>query len=407
MVGKPQESPESALEIAIENQASQGTKKRRRGSGEGAIFQRGDGQWVGRMTLEGGKRKTVYAPTRKEVTAKLNEAKRKLEAGLSLDADKRTVEQFLDEWLESDAKPSVAPKTYAFYESLVRNSIKPAIGSRKLTKLTALDLQKLYTDLTTAGKSPRTAHHVHRVLHRALRKAVDWKLLAHNPCDSATAPRVPRVEMKVWTPAQTHAFLNATAEKNSLHALYVLALTTGMRQGELLGLRWSDVDLTAGTLTVQRTLQYQKGGALVFTEPKTAHSRRSINLSQKAVTALRKHQDLQVFERKAAGKEWKGQDLVFCTATGGAVNPTWITKRFQRDAAAAKLPVIRFHDVRHTAATALLTRDVPTKMVAEMLGHASIAITLDTYSHVLPTMHANAAAAMDAMFDALDGTVSA
>jgi len=407
MVRTAAQDSNAAHASANDGQAAQQSKKRRRGSGEGAIFQRGDGQWVGRMTLEGGKRKTVYAPTRKEVTAKLNEVKRSVEAGLSLDADKRTVAQFLDDWLEASAKPSVAPKTYAFYESLVRNSIKPAIGSRKLTKVTALDLQKLYTDLTNAGKAPRTAHQVHRVLHRAFRKAVDWKLLAHNPCDAATASRVPRVEMKVWTPAQTHAFLTVTAEANSLHALYTLALTTGMWQGELLGLRWTDVDLAAGTLTVQRTLQYQKGGALVFTEPKTAHSRRTINLSQKAVTALRKHHDLQVFERQAAGKDWKGQDLVFCTATGGAVNPTWITKRFQRDAAAAKLPVIRFHDMRHTAATALLTRDVPTKMVAEMLGHASIAITLDTYSHVLPTMHANAAAAMDAMFDALDAAISA
>jgi integrase len=180
----------------------------------------------------------------------------------------------------------------------------------------------------------------------------------------------------------------------------VLALTTGMRQWELLGLKWADVDFNAGTLAVRRALQWQRGIGLAFTEPKTARSRRKIHLSRTALAALRGHKDRQAFERHAAGAAWNGHGLVFCDAIGEPLSPTNETKRFQRAVATAGLPVIRFHDLRHTAATILLTRGVLVKLVSEMLGHSSIVLTLDTYSHVIPAMHADAAAAMDAVFSA-------
>lgn len=375
-------------------------KKRRRGHGEGGIFQRAsDGQWVSRIALPDGKRKTFYGKTRKEVSDKLKAAQRAVEDGLSLNTDRQTVPQYLDKWLEASVRQSVSPKTYSTYESLCRTSIAPRMRNVKLAKVTALDLQKLYAELAGDGKSPRTVHHVHRVLHRAFTQAVGWKLLSRNPCDGVTAPRVPRTEMQVWTPEQADAFLLATRE-DRMHALYVLALTTGMRQGELLGLRWGDINVSAGTLSVRRSLQWLQGTGLVFNEPKTTRSRRNIHLSRKALSALRDHQDRQAFERKAAGAAWQARDLVFCTAIGEPLTPTNEAKRFQRATKAAKLPALRFHDLRHTAATILLVKGVHVKLVSEMLGHATITLTLDTYSHVIPSMHGDAAAAMDAVFSA-------
>jgi integrase len=251
--------------------------------------------------------------------------------------------------------------------------------------------------LAQPSVSPRSVHHVHRVLHGAFAQAVRWHLIPRNPCDGAQKPRVARVEMNVWTPVEADAFLLATRE-HRMHALYVLALTTGMRQGELLGLNWAAIDLNTGTLAVRRALQWQRGNGLVFTEPKTARSRRKIHLSQTALAALRAHKDRQKFERHAADLAWTTHDLVVCDAVGEPLSPTNETKRFQRAVAAAGLPAIRFHDLRHTAATILLAKGVHVKLVSEMLGHSTITLTLDTYSHVIPAMHGDAAAAMDAVF---------
>ena len=183
------------------------TTTKRRGHGEGSIFERKDGLWVARLTLDGGKRKDFYAKTRREAAAKLKEAQKAVDDGLSLDTDRQTVAQFLDKWLSASVKPSTRHKTFTTYESLCRTSIVPRIGTKKLAKLTALDLQALYTELADSGLSPRTVHHVHRVLHRAFTQAVRWNLIARNPCDGAQGPRVARAEMKVWTPEEADTFL--------------------------------------------------------------------------------------------------------------------------------------------------------------------------------------------------------
>jgi integrase len=296
-------------------------------------------------------------------------------------------------------KPSTRHKTFTTYESICRTAIVPRTGRKKLSTLTALDLQALYADLTESGLSPRTVHHVHRVSHRALSQAVRWKLILRNPCDGAQAPRVARAEMRAWTPEQADAFLTSTRD-HRMHALYILALTTGMRQGELHGLKWADIDLTAGSLAVKRALQWQRGIGLAFVEPKTTRSRRKIHLSQIALTALRAQKDRQAFDRHNAGSAWTEHGLVFCDAIGEPLSPTNETKRLQRAGVVAGLPPIRFHDMRHPAATILLVKGVHVKLVSEMLGHSAITLTLDTYSHVIPAMHGDAAAAMDAVFSA-------
>src|SRR5215204_2129704 len=373
--------------------------QKRRGHGEGALFLRADGLWVARLTLPDGRRKTYYGKTQKEAAIKLSEAKRNAEDGVDLSAAKLTVKAYLEKWLSSSVKPSTRPKTFNTYESLCRTAIVPRIGGNNLAKLTALDLQSLYTDLGESGLSPRSVHHVHRVLHRAFVQAIRWKLLPRNPCDGATSPKVPRAELTIWSPSDADRFLLTTRE-HRMHPLYVLAWTTGMRQGELLGLKWSDVEFNAGTLAVRRALQWQRGVGLVFTEPKTARSRRKIHLSQTALTALQAHKDRQVFDRRIVAEAWIDNNLVFCNAVGEPLNPTNETKQFQRAVARAGLPSMRFHDMRHTAATILLARGVHVKLVSEMLGHSTITLTLDTYSHVIPAMHSDVAAAMDAVFSA-------
>lgn len=375
------------------------SKKRRRGHGEGGIFQReSDGRWVSRIRLEGGKTRTYYGKTRKEVTDKLKAAQKQVEEGLSLDTDRITVTQFLERWLTDTVKPSVKTRTYENYESVVRVRIVPRIGTVKLGKLRPLDVQKLYTDLKEdkdSPLSPRSILHTHRVLHRALGQAVKWNMIARNPCDGATAPKAQRTEMQVLTPDQVRQFLTATATHDA-HALYVLAITTGMRAGELLGLKWSDIDLDTGRVTVQRALQQQNGGkGLVLVSPKTARSRRMTLLGPTAVAALKAHHDRQAFKRREVGETWQDQGLVFTGPKGGPTDPSWSRQVFYKALDDAGIPRVRFHDLRHTAATLALMQGVHPKVVSEMLGHGSIGLTLDTYRHMLPAMHQQAADALE------------
>ncbi len=372
---------------------------RRRGHHEGSIRQRPDGTWESRISLANGTRKSLYGKTRGEVQAKMKEAQRDLDAGLDLSARRQTVGQYLEGWLSASAKPRVKAKTYEGYESIVRVRIVPRLGRKSLARLTALDVQALYADLERAGLSNQSIQHAHRVLHSALKQAIRWGLIARNPCEGATPPRPERAEMHVMTQDQVTAFLDATRD-HPAHTLYVLAVTTGMRQGELFGLRWADIHLDAGKLMVRRALQRQKEAGVVFIEPKTARSRRTILLSQRAISALREHRRRQLEERLRQGPDWHDGDLVFCNATGQSPDPGWQRQVFQAELERVGLPVIRFHDLRHTAATLLLAQGVHPKVVSEMLGHATISLTLDTYSHLVPAMHAQAAAAMDALLGA-------
>lgn len=372
---------------------------KRRGHHEGMVRQRVDGRWEARVSLPNGRTKSYYGKTRREAQDRLRAALRDLDAGLDLAAGQQSVRQFLDDWLSASVRPSVKTKTYEGYESIVRVRVAPRIGRKGLTKLTPLDLQGLYTDLHEAGLSARSVRHTHQVLHRAFGQAVRWGLLPRNPSDQVTPPRPGRTEMQVLTSDQATAFLDATRD-HSAHALYVLAITTGMRQGELLGLRWEDTDLDAGKLRVRRALQRQREAGLVFIQPKTSRSRRTILLSQRAVAALREQRKRQLQARLLAGVAWLDQSLVFANKTGGPLDPNWQTATFKDALGRAGLPTIRFHDLRHTAATLLLAKGVHPKVVSEMLGHATITLTLDTYSHLVPVLHAQAAAAMDAVLGA-------
>jgi len=372
---------------------------KRRGHNEGSIRQRADGTWEARISLVGGVRKSLYGKTRTEVQAKLRSAQRDIDAGMSIDSGKITVRDYLEKWLNSSVKPSVKVRTYEGYESIVRVRVLPHLGRKAIGRVTSLDLQSMYTELAESGLSARSVQHTHRVLHLAFTQAMRWSMLTRNPCDGVTPPQAQRPKLQVLTQEQVATLLDVTREHPN-HALFVLAVTTGMRIGELLGLTWADIDLDGKKLMVRQSLQRQNEAGLVFVEPKTSRSRRTIMLSQRAVSALRHHRARKNEQRLLTGSEWQDLGLVFSNATGGAPDPGWQRQVFQEELKRAGLPRLRFHDLRHTAATLLLSQGVHPKVVSEMLGHATITLTLDTYSHLVPVMHAQAADAMDSMLGA-------
>lgn len=366
----------------------------KRGNNEGSVTRRPDGLWEARITLGGGKRKSFYAKTRQEAARKLAAALRDQEAGLPVVGSAQTVEQYLLSWLAA-VKPTIRDQTWRVYELRVRVHVIPTLGSTRITKLTAQQIQLLYAQKLEEGLSTTTVHHLHAVLHRAFDAALRLGVIQRSVLDMVEVPRMRHHEMKTLSGAQAQQLL-ATARGDRLEALYVVALATGMRQGELLALRWHDVDLDGASLQVRASVHYTKDG-YVFAEPKTKYSRRRIALSQVAVAALREHQMRQQAERLELGEAWEDHDLVFPNAVGKPLDGTnllhyWFYPLLKR----AGLPRVRFHDLRHTAATLLLEHSINPKVVSEMLGHSHVSVTLGIYSHVMPHMQQQAADAMDA-----------
>ncbi len=372
------------------------TKKR--GNGEGSIYRRKDGRWVGQYTVytaQGPKYRYIYGKTRAVVAEKLTKAMAGRDGGLVFDAGNLTVGDYLDNWLRDSVGGTVRDRTFERHEQIVRLHIKPTLGRLKLNALAPAHVQGLYRDRLDSGLAPATVQKIHVVLHKALSQAMMWSLVPRNATEAVTAPRPTQKEIRPLDRKQVKALLEAACE-DRLEALYVLAVTTGMRQGELLGLKWEDVDLAHGTIRVRRTLT-RKGGHLLLGEPKTRKSRRTIQLAGRALGALKVHCKAQLEERMAHVGLWEDHGLVFATQAGTLINPSNLTKRsFKPLLEKAGLPRVRFHDLRHTAATLLLMQSVHPKYVQELLGHSTIAITLDTYSHVLPSMGDHTAKAMEA-----------
>lgn len=365
--------------------------RRRRGRGESSIYQRADGAWCASVSAgyDGhGKRRrrVVYGKTKREVQEKLREE----HPGGFVEVTRLTVGEFLSTWLKTTAKIAVQNSTHTRYEQIIRLHLMPYIGGIRLQKLAPFHVAELYHEQERAGVSLRNRELSGVVLQTALGHAVRLKVIPFNPCLDIDKPRPAKREMTVWDRAQADAFLKA-ATADRLYTLYVLALMTGMREGELFGLEWSDVDFDNGAVMVQRTLE-EVGGKLRTKEPKTAKSRRRIDLPAFAVEALHEHRKRMLAEGHAAGP-------VFCDADGGYLRRPNVARRsFQPIMEKAGVPSIRFHDLRHTAATLLLGAGENPKVVSERLGHATVTITLDTYSHVLPTMQKAAAEKLDRLF---------
>jgi integrase len=345
-------------------------------------------------TADGRKRKTLYGKTRQEVATKLAKALSDRESGLNFDAEGLKLGEYLSRWLEDSVKDTVRNTTYARYEQISRTHIVPMLGSVKLKTLSPTHVRSLYKE-KLSSLSPRTVQYIHVTLHKALKQAVNDGLIPRNATEAVKPPQVRRKEIRPLTPEQVKVLLDA-ASGDRLEALYTLAVHTGLRQGEILGLKWEDVDLESGSLHVKRTLTTARGGPRLAA-PKTKGSRRRVSLTKGAVDALRAHLARQREEIDRAGSLWQGNGLVFASVTGRPLDRHDLTTRqFKPLLECAGLPrETRFHDLRHTCATLLLTKNVNPKVVSEMLGHSSIAITLDTYSHVLPNMQDSAARALE------------
>ncbi len=370
----------------------------KRGNGEGSISRRKGGGWMAQYvvyTSAGRKRRTVYGKTRAEVATKLAKAISNRADGLTFDAKNLTLGKYLDSWLKDSVQDTVRLTTYQGYERIVRLHIKPTLESIKLDRITPLHVRGLYRERLEFGLAPRMVQLIHTTLHKALKQAVADDLIPRNVTEAVKAPRPVSKEMQPLSPDQARALLGA-ARGEKLEALYVLALTTGMRQGELLGLKWEDVEMESGTLHVRRTLSTAMGEGFSFNPPKTSKSRRSIKIPQLALQSLRRHRTAQLEERMKVAGLWKDHDLVFTTGVGTPVSRAdLITRSFKPLLRKADLPNVRFHDLRHTCATVLLGKGVHVKLVQELLGHSTIAVTLDTYSHVLPGMGDGLADTMD------------
>src|SRR5215217_5407607 len=368
----------------------------RRGNNEGSISRRKDGRWMGRYTVhtsEGPKQRAVYGKTREDAAEKLTKAMADRDGGIVYDAGKQTVGEYLTRWLADSVKDTVRQRTYERYESIVRVHLVPAIGGIKLKNLTPAHVRGLNREKLDSGLAPRTVQYIHRTLSKALKQAVSDGLIPRNAAGSVKPPRPRTEEIRPLDREQVRAFLEAVSG-DRLEALYVVAITAGLRAGELLGLKWEDVDLEAGILQVRRTLSEARSGR-IFEAPKSGKGRR-IRLTRKATQALRGHRRRQLEEKLQLGSLWQENGLVFPSQVGTPIGGRNLIRHFKRRLGRAGLPsTFRFHDLRHTCATLLLRQGVHVKFVQELLGHGDVSLTLNVYSHVLPDMGDTVAGAMD------------
>ena len=374
---------------------------KKRINGEGSVYQRkSDGRWVGQYkdhTIPGGKVRYVYAKTQQEALKKLKEEMARAEKGIIPESGSTTLGKYLDWWLENIVRNEVAHRTYHNYRSQVRNHILPALGKKKLKMLKLDDLENLYRSMSNSGLSSATIRYVHAVLRKALEKAMVRGLVSRNVAEGASLPRLDRKESKTLTPEEVKRFLKA-ANGDPLEALYVISVTCGLRQGELLGLRWEDVDLEAGTLKVRRQLQRSRDGSGMISVPTKNKKNRVIRLGTATVEALKVHRERQGKQIESARGHWRDPEVVFASTIGSPLDPSNLVGRsFKPLLKRAGLPEIRFHDLRHACATLLLSKAVSVKVVQEILGHSSVSVTMDVYSHVLPDMQEKAAVVMDSL----------
>jgi integrase len=397
---------------------------KRRGLGEGAIYQREDGLWVGAINLgwvDGKRRrKTVAGKTRQEVQGKVSLLTAQKQQGIPPADDRLTVKAFLDRWLENTAKPAVRYSTYRGYEQIVRCHLVPELGKIRLAKLSADDVEAFCNRALTSGRvvkpkedtgspdtgetspppdttlSPRTVQYCHAVLRMALQTALKRGLVHRNVAALVSAPKVSREPVEPFTVAESRKFIEKAAGE-PLEALYVVTLALGLRRGEVLGLKWDAIDLEQSRVWVRWALQRQKKQGLVLVEPKSRSSRRPLALPPFVVATLKDHRKRQAEQRLAAGPKWQDTGHLFTMEDGRPMSPEFAYKEFCRFLERAELRHVRFHDLRHSCASLLFAQGCSLRLVMEILGHSQIALTANTYTHLLPEADREAAHAMQAL----------
>jgi integrase len=369
----------------------------KRASGESSIYRDEDGRWHGFVSMgkkENGRRdrRHVSGAKRADVVAKVRAIEAKRDAGM-VDAAGRapTVGEWLDHWLDNIAARKVRARTLESYRSTVRLHLRPGIGHHRLDRLQPEHLERLYAVLADKGLSPASILRAHRVLSRALRVASQRGKVARNVATLVDPPAVRRPQTALPLSAQEARQVMAAAQTRRNAARWTVALASGLRQSEALALQWSDVDLGKGTLSVRRGLHRVSGRGLVYEEPKADRSRRTLALPAPLVEALRAHRAAQREERIAAGPLWEDHDLVFAQPNGRPIERKSDWRAWKTLLREAGVREIRLHDGRHTAATLLLAEGAHPRVVMEVLGHAQMRTTTDTYSHVLPALGRDAA----------------
>ncbi len=374
-------------------------KPRRRGSG--SVFRRperkGGKQWVAQIILENGRTRQRYFKTQEEADIALNEMLYEQRRGMLATGPNQTLKQHLENWLENIQKHAVRINHYINTRTIIRKHILPKLGHIQLRQLNEQHIQSLYAQKLDEKKSAKTIHHIHDVLHKALAQAVTWRLVVRNVCDGVTLPRLSRYEYPVLTEEQAQKLLEVM-RGHRFEVLLALALTTGMRHGELLSLHWQDINFERGTLQVRRSVSRVRGQGYKVFEPKTPRGRRMLTLPLFVLDMLKQHRVIQEEVMQKAGIQWQDHDLVFCNQYGSFLRPDRVRKQFQKLLAEAGLPYMRVHDLRHSAATLLISMGVPVKVVQEILGHSNISTTLNIYSHVLPGMQDEAMGKWDHLF---------
>ena len=364
---------------------------KRRTNQEGSIW-KDKNKWRAAVVIDG-KRLTCNFDTKTECSVWIKDTQAQVERGMTYRKANITLGEFIEQWLGIH-KTTVAPKTSLQYEQLIRSYIKPQIGKIKLRELRLDRVEAHYVALQKSGLSARGVRYVHSILHKSLNDAIRRGFAAYNATQGAILPRLDFKEMVFLDADEVLQFL-ITTQKSHYHALYTLAIKTGMRKGELLALKWTDINWQRGTLRVQRQVQRIRGQGLIFRAPKTRAGRRTIQLGEKTLETLRKQLEQCDLLRNHAGDCWEEHNLIFPSTAGTPLGGSNLSKDFKAQLEKAGVKKIRFHDLRHTAASLMLNHGVPVIVVSKILGHSKTSTTLDIYGHIIPVMQEEAARIMD------------
>lgn len=357
----------------------------RRTKGEGTIYySKNVDRWIAQITLPNGQRKSRNSKYQKVVREWLVDQQKSAKDGLYVTNDKIKLGNFLDRYTEDVARHNLRPRSFESHSGYIRNHIKPELGNIRLNQLRPNQVQAFYNKKLSEGLSKRTVQYMHAILHKVLNQALRWGLVTRNVTDLVDVPRPDRKPPTVWSVEQIRTFLQAV-ENSKYYPIYVLAIYTGMRQGEILGIHREDIDLETGHINVNHQLQPIKGKGLVVTDVKTEKSKRPITLPETVLEVLRTH--LATVE----------SGLIFTSPSGQPIWAANVYHQFKKTITDLELPDIRFHDLRHAHATLLLLAGVNPKVVQERLGHSQISLTLDTYSHVVPSLQEEAAVKIEAL----------
>ncbi|MEZ4540726.1 MAG: tyrosine-type recombinase/integrase [Chloroflexota bacterium] len=355
----------------------------RRTKGEGTIFwSSSESTWIAEITLPDGRKKKKRSKDKQVVKNWLLEYRQSIKDNRVTLDDNTTFSMLTERFLEDVGRHTLRPKTLSIYEYILRNHVVGEIGKLRLTAIKPYHLQSLYSKKLGEGLSKKTVFHIHATIRRVLNEAVKWGLIYSNPCSQVTPPKVDKLPPRVWSIEEAQKFLSSVLE-HRWYSIYLIALTTGARRGEILGMEWQNIDWDRGTISILKTIS-EIDNKIVISQPKTQRSRRTITLPQVVLDSLKKTKGVSGF--------------IFQTSAGTPVAPRNLVRHFHEASDSIGLPKIRFHDLRHTAATILLQKDVHPKLVQELLGHSSITLTLDTYSHVIAGVSTVTADRMDEVF---------